>query len=279
MLNKMRYLPLLAIIFLTFFLGCERDAKTMNINLEELKSTPQRNWEALASKKIYFGHQSVGFNIMDGVTTITQELPNIKLNIRETKDPASFNQPIFSHSRIGKNSNPISKCDDFKKIIESGIGDKADIAFFKFCYVDFDSETDIPVLFKYYADTMLRLQAEYPRVKFIHFTVPLKTAPSGIKTVIKKILGRRVDDGDIQRNSFNHLLREKYTKQNTLFDLAFYESTGPDNKAPQTDTGFSAHLLTEYSDDGGHLNDTGKKIIAKRLLLFLQSENILGNQR
>ncbi len=275
----MKYMFLLAIIFVIFTYGCERNSKTMKINLEEFKSVPQRNWESLAVKKIYFGHQSVGFNIIDGIAAITQELPNIKLNIQETKDPNSFNQPIFAHSRVGKNSNPISKCDDFKKIIESGIGNRVDMAFFKLCYVDFDSETDIPALFKYYTNTMSQLQTEYPRLKFIHFTVPLKTAPSGIKTMIKKILGRQVDDGNMQRNKFNRLLREKYAKQNVLFDLAFYESTSPDNKTPQTDTNLSTQLWNEYTDDGGHLNDMGKKIIAKRLLLFLKSENILDNQR
>lgn len=249
----------------------------MKIDLEELTGVSQQNWDKLAGKKIYFGHQSVGFNIIDGITAITQELPNIELNIQETKDLSSFNKPIFAHSKAGKNSNPISKCDDFKKIIESGIGNKVDMAFFKFCYVDFDSETDIPALFKYYTNTMSQLQAEYPRVKFIHFTVPLKTAPSGIKTMLKKLLGRRDDDGNMQRNRFNQLLREKYAKQNTLFDLAYYESIYPDNQKPVSDTYLSGSLLVAYTDDGGHLNDTGKKIIAKRLLLFLQSEHILNN--
>jgi hypothetical protein len=259
-------IPIILLILLSI-LGCERSNMKPNVKLNELNNIPQVNWDKLANKKIYFGHQSVGFNIIEGIFEIASEMPNIQLYIKETSDPTDFNEHIFAHSKVGKNLNPISKCDDFKKIIESGVGDRVDIVFFKFCYVDISSETDIRGLFKYYTDTISMLKARYPRVKFIHFTVPLKANPTGIKAEIKKLLGRSDDDGNTKRNEFNQLLREKYAKENTLFDLAYYESG----------TKFSGSLLPEYTDDGGHLNDVGKKVIAKQLLLFLQSEDILNN--
>ena len=38
---------------------------------------------SLAGKKIYFGHQSVGFNMMDGITMHLNENPAIDIEISE----------------------------------------------------------------------------------------------------------------------------------------------------------------------------------------------------
>lgn len=259
--------------------GCQSEKtnmKEVKINFEDLKSVPYQNWEELASKKIYFGHQSVGFNIIDGIAEIIRELPSIKLNMQETNEPSNFNQPIFAHSKIGKNLNPIAKCDDFKRIMESGVGDKVDIAFFKFCYVDIDSESNIDEVFEYYANTISQLEQKYPRAIFVSFTVPLKSQSAGIKMFIKKLLRMAVDDGNINRNKFNQKLREKYAQQNTLFDLALYESRRLSEQGNLSTSNLVTYLRDEYTYDGGHLNQLGKKIIAKYLLLFLQSKAILS---
>ena len=55
-----------------------------NISYDTIKDVPASIWEKLSQKKIYFGHQSVGFNIMDGVQDLMKEHPAIKLNIVET---------------------------------------------------------------------------------------------------------------------------------------------------------------------------------------------------
>ena len=123
--------------------------------------------DQLAGKKIYFGHQSVGFNIIDGIKDILSRNSGLKLNIKETRDLRDFSAPIFAHSVIGRNREPVSKIEDFKKILESGIGDKVDIAFFKFCFVDVIANTDIDNLFKYYVSTVSALEAEYPKVKIV----------------------------------------------------------------------------------------------------------------
>ena len=36
-------------------------------------SVSKKNWDWLSNKKIYFGHQSVGFNIIDGIKDIMSE--------------------------------------------------------------------------------------------------------------------------------------------------------------------------------------------------------------
>ncbi len=260
----MKLFFLLAIIMITVAYGCERKKDAMQaiqINLAELKIVPQRNWDKLAGKKIYFGHQSVGFNIIEGISEIIRELPNIKLNMQETNQPGNFNQPIFAHSQIGENLNPISKCDDFKRIMENGVGDNVDLAFFKFCYVDINKDTNVDSVFKYYVQTISYLKEKYPKVIFIHFTIPL--------SVVTSKANSRVELNNVKRNDFNKLLKEKFKQDDLIFDLARYESTDT--------AGNEYHsLLPEYSYDGGHLNKMGRVIIAKHFLIFL-SKIVINN--
>ena len=62
-----------------------------------IKDVPNSAWEKLSQKKIFFGHQSVGFNIIDGLKDLMKENPQIKLNIVETSNPADFDAPIVAH--------------------------------------------------------------------------------------------------------------------------------------------------------------------------------------
>lgn len=230
--------------------------------------------DKLASKKIYFGHQSVGFNIIDGVKEIMLKNPNIKLNIKETRDPRDFDLPVFAHSNIGRNKEPISKIDDFKKVIESGVGNKVDIAFFKFCFVDVDEKTNAKELFKYYTESVSALASEYPKVNFVHSTVPLTTIQTGIKAKIKKLFGKSLwgEEDNIKRAIFNCMIIEKYG--NMVFDLAEAESTYPNGTKAQLYKNKSKfeYLISEYSHDGGHLNNVGKQRIAEELVKFLAAK-------
>jgi len=128
------------------------------VSLEALQGVPESTWTKLSQKKIFFGHQSVGYNIIDGVKDLMGEFPRIKLNIIKTSDPADFNKPLFAHTGVGKNTNPQSKIDAFAGIMQNGIGSKADIAFFKFCLVDITAETDAQKVFAEYKNAMSRLQ-------------------------------------------------------------------------------------------------------------------------
>ena len=262
----MKFFFLLAIILIVVAYGCEREreaTKAIQMNLAELKIVPQRNWDKLAGKKIYFGHQSVGFNIIDGISEIIRKLPNIKLNIQETNQPGSFNQPVFAHSEVGENLNPISKCDDFKRIMENGVGDNMDLAFFKFCYVDINKDTDVDSIFKYYVQTISYLKEKYPNVIFIHFTVPL--------TVVTSKANSELELNNVKRNDFNKLLKEKFKQYGLIFDLARYESTDMEGNEKFFEIRGKKYysLLPEYSYDGGHLNKMGRVIIAKYFLSFL----------
>ena len=93
-----------------------------------------------------------------------KENPQIKLNIVETSDPADFKAGIFAHFRVGKNTDPKSKVNDFVRIVENGIGGKADFAFFKFCYVDINKNTEVQKVFKNNKNSSERIKKKIPKL-------------------------------------------------------------------------------------------------------------------
>ena len=75
------------------------------------------------------------------------------------------------------------------------------------------------------------------------------------------------------RNKLNELIRKEYAGKNHLFDLAALESTFIDGRrAVYQSEGQSFEMLVpKYTDDGGHLNEKGQRIIAEQFLIFLTS--------
>jgi hypothetical protein len=238
-----------------------------------IKDVPAAKWEKLSQKKIYFGHQSVGNNILNGVKDMMALYPQIHLDIVETSDPADFNAGLFAHSRIGKNQDPNSKIGAFSEYVKKGLGGTADVAFFKFCYIDITSKTNVDKIFSEYKDTLSDLKSAYPETQFVHITVPIKEVQTGPRAWVKKIIGRPIGGyaGNVKRNEFNYLVRKEYTSKEPVFDLAMVESTysnGSRNIFKVNGNAYSA-LVPEYSHDGRHLNETGRKKVAEQLLIFL----------
>ncbi len=238
-----------------------------------IKDVPAEAWQKLSQKKIYFGHQSVGNNILDGVRAVMKENPQIKLNIVELSKLNDFEKPVFAHSGVGKNEDPRSKCEDFADIIDKKIAGKADIAFFKFCYVDIMPATDVGRLFESYRSTLASLKEKYPKVVFIHVTTPLTSLQAGPKAWIKKLIGKplRGYDDNIKREQFNGILKKEYEGKEPIFDLANIESTTVEGArlVYERDGKTYPALLPTYTDDGGHLNEQGRKIVAEQFLIFL----------
>jgi hypothetical protein len=239
------------------------------ISLDPLKSVPQRAWQKLGQSTIYFGHQSVGYNIIAGMERIMQEHPAAKLAIVRIRDASELKGPMFAHASLGENSDPRSKMKAFAASIGNGIGERADIAFFKLCYVDITAYSDVEAVFAEYKATMERLKQECPRTRFIHATVPLSTTKTTVRSLVKSVLGK--EDNNINRNRFNDLLRKEYTGKGPVYDLAAAESTRPDGTRSTFTKGGARYysLAPEYSDDGGHLNSLGQLAAARELLLLL----------
>ena len=258
-------------VLLIFSVSCEGG----KMSQKAVSSIPQNNnieenvLNKLSEKKIYFGHQSVGYNILSGVSDILKENPKVKLNIIRINEPSALNFPILAHSSIGQNENPESKIHDFERYMDKGVGNNPDIALFKFCYVDINRTTDIEKLFSAYKDTMGRLMAKYPNTRFVHITAPLTIPESSAKAFLKGLIGK--EDNNIKRNLFNEKLRKEYGEKELIFDLAEIESTYPDGSRTFFTSGGKRYytLAPEYTDDGGHLNEKGRKIVASDFLRFL----------
>jgi hypothetical protein len=238
-----------------------------------IRDIPASGWENLAKKHIYFGHQSVGADIINGIRDLMSEHPEIKLNLVETENPEAFSVPIFAHSRIGRNTDPDSKCEAFSRIIDSGVGARVDMAVLKFCYIDVTADTDIQKTASNYSSTLQRLKAKYPNAAFAAMTVPLQSRKTGIRTLIKSVFGvKRIweYEDNVRRGQFNELLEAKASLI-PIFDIARAESTTlagmRESFGNNSDTDYS--LVPAYTSDGGHLNSLGRKVIAEQFLIFL----------
>ena len=132
----MRLRRLLAPSFLLLAAGCGAGAHAGTDPRALIAGLSKTDFEHLSKKRIYFGHQSVGFNIVDGLLALEKANPEIGLTIKETRDPAQITSGVFAHGRVGQNQAPSSKIRDFTTTLEGGLGENVDVAFFKFCYVD-----------------------------------------------------------------------------------------------------------------------------------------------
>jgi hypothetical protein len=224
----------------------------------------------LSTQRVFFGHQSVGDNIIQGIKDIATS-GRLKVNIVESRHPEAVPAPAFVEGHIGQNGDPQSKNRDFLAIINQGFGCGHCIAMFKYCYVDFGSTTDVHQVFDDYRATIDEVRLKHPGLKIVHITVPLTTAEPSTKAWLKNILRRNTAQEDnIKRNRFNALLRRTYN-QDLIFDLAEVESTHSDGSRSYFKSGEETiyTLAPEYTIDGGHLNQAGRRIAAERLLQLL----------
>ena len=106
--------------------------------------------------------------------------------------------------------------------------------------------------------------------------------PTGIDGLIRrgKNLAKKATEKPIfdlvdnsKRYEFNELLRKEYERKAPVFDLARIESTFPDGRRSLFSKGGTTYysLVSDYTHDGGHLNEFGRKIVAEQLLILLAS--------
>ena len=226
---------------------------------------------ALSRKKIFFGHQSVGDNIMQGMKDLMAQEPELKLAFVHSAQPETISGPAFVEAEVGENTDPESKNKAFAAAIEPGIGQHGGIAMYKYCYVDITAQSDVDGLFKRYRENIETLQIRHPKIIFVHITVPLTTVEPAAKAWAKALMGRdSARDGNAKRNEFNSLLRHHYPPKQ-IFDLAQAESTRLDGSRSFFErNGEKVYTLApEYSSDGGHLNEVGRRRAAQQLLITL----------
>lgn len=266
---------LITILLITITVACSGGEMEQNkVTYSSLKDVPNSAWDKLSNKKIYFGHQSVGFNIVDGMKDLMNDYPQIKLNIVETNKLEDLKDGgVFAHSTVGQNTDPKSKIDDFSKFIRAGIGSKADAAALKFCFVDITSKTEVSKVFEDYKNEIGNIKQTYPNLAIIHFSEPLTQRQTGWRVFIKKIIGRSIGGvaENMKRTEYNELLIKEFQGKDPILDIAKIESTYPDGTRCSFEKDGKTYysLAPEYTNDGGHLNELGRKKVAEQLLLLL----------
>jgi hypothetical protein len=231
-----------------------------------------KNVEALnmdSTKTYFFGHQSVGVDLMDGVQSIDSQLVVKDVHLSDT----ITQQGVFYHAKIGQNRNPQLKVAEFCEFVSHN-AQNLSVAGMKFCYVDITSSTNTDSLFIYYQQKMNELAQLAPNVRLFHVTVPLRSVKDDFKSSVKEwLLNKDYGKKDnIARERFNELMREHYA-DNELFDLAKFEAQLPNGSINsfRSANGECMALCQEYTEDGGHLNQTGKTMMGARFIQFLKT--------
>lgn len=227
---------------------------------------------AIKDARILFGHQSVGRDILDGLTALAKR-EGVALRVTALPEgpasgPAAASGPNagpgIEHFRVGKNREPELKCSDFLRQVEAS-GTFHDAAILKFCYVDVTAKTDVDAVFARYQETVDKVRAAAPGLVLVHSTLPLKADPAGLKAKVKRLLCRDPgnDSDNVKRNTFNRKLLAAYAGD-PVFDLAKAESTLPDgSRATFEAEGMEQYRMAgEYTHDEGHLNARGQAWVA-----------------
>ena len=243
--------------------------KSMPIQGNVASATTTEDLTAVARTRVFFGHQSVGMNVLGAVPGVYADNGVSAPPIEQGRTEPGPNGGFIAHDFIGENGKPLLKLEDFDRTVRGGMGRQVDVALMKFCYVDVTTSTDVDALFARYRDTMAALERDFPNVTFIHMTVPL-TTESGFFLKLKTLLGGSDRFGqaeNVARERLNALIRREYGGHH-LFDLAAIESTKPDGtrvSGRYDNQGYFA-LYDGYASDVGHLNAVGSKIAATAFL-------------
>ena len=226
------------------------------------------SWATLAGTRIIFGHQSVGRDLLDGLRDLGAEREGVTI-VHDRAGVAGDSGLV--EFAIGENGKPQTKMADFAAAL-APLGDSASgVALFKYCYLDITPQTDVDVLFARHRETVRAIRDRHPDLTFVHVTAPLTVDEPTPKLLIKKLLGKpTARDANAKRTAFNAMLRREYAGE-PLFDLERVESTRPDGSrsAVRVDGATVYTLASEYTDDGGHLNATGRKVAAAELVAVL----------
>lgn len=222
-------------------------------------NTPADALAGTAGKRVLFAHQSVGWNILDGVNLLSTE-GGAALHVAETESPPEIGAGLY-HFNVGQNGEPEGKIEHFQRVLSSASTPSVDVALLKLCYVDITSGSDPDRIAARYIAAYDELKTQRPDVQFVAITCPLTAIPAGAKESLKKIVGRGSPDmaDNEKRTRFNELLRAHFPA-NRLFDLAAMEAkTTPPS------------LAAEFTNDGGHLNEIGQRRVAAEFLRVIAS--------
>ena len=283
MAKSIKYTMLCWICFTTLLAGCNnpesQNAKSDNMhNIPVITEEIQKGLYTIKDSRIFFAHKSVGDNMLEGLKTLANKA-QVDLIIEKIDSNQIPNSSAFAHSLGGANTDPKSKIDAFAIEIKNLNKFEPQVAFMKFCYIDFNADTNVKELFDYYRITMETLERENPGISFAHLTVPLTSRPSGIKSKIKEFIGKNMwndDTTNVKRGEFNDLVVKTFPSEK-VFDIAKIQSTYTDGSRESFKRNDKTYyrMLSIYTSDGGHLNSLGQQVVASEMISFLA--NTLSN--
>ena len=227
----------------------------------------------LREARVYFSHQSVGENILDGLNRIAPGAGGLAVRRIDgaSASPVQLDQAGVVDAMGGRNGDPLSKIEAFAQGL-ARLSPPPRLALMKFCYVDFDGEAPVEPVFERYKSTIESLRARHPDTVFVHVTTPLVVKESGWKAEVKRLTG--IKDGtaraNIKRHQYNELLRDGFPGE-PLFDLAREEATWPDGRQESFERAGRRYpsLVPDYASDGQHLNPVGQERLARALVATL----------
>ncbi len=237
-----------------------------------LEQVTADQWKTLAQKRIYFAHQSVGLDMLNGIADITRDYPEIQIQVVRRPDVADPTRGYLSHSWIGENYDPLGKCDAFEQYLISPAGEALDAAALKLCFLDVTAKTNTAELLGRYESTVDRIRQAHPDLLIVHVSEPLTTTKQTLRRVVKRLIkGHDPRRDNLARDDYSSALLARYGEQEPFFDLGRLQSTYPDgSRCTYEEEGRTGHaLIPEYSRDGYHLNELGQRIIAAHFLVFL----------
>lgn len=248
-----------------------------DVKFLELDSVPSEYWQSLSEKRIFFGHQSIGQDIILGVEEILRAHPEIPINVLEMIDSRPVNEAAIYHKRIGRNTRPQSKINSFRNVMDSNTNPQFDIALMKFCYVDITSSSVPEEVFEHYERSLSALHEKYPETSFLHATVPIESVPRTLagrfKGLVKEVVrAPGVLEDNASRQRFNELIRRRHGGGDALFDIALCEAVGPNGRLNYKLLGNDKIYFMDaaYSEeDGGHLGPEGRVRVGEQFLMTL----------
>ncbi|MDB5864777.1 MAG: hypothetical protein JWO70_2583 [Betaproteobacteria bacterium] len=263
----LRFIGVVAVVGALMACTARSDTAEQGVT-DDMKRITSDQWATLTHRTIYFGHQSLGANVVDGVRALLQQRPDLKLQISSGKMVASAG--VLNEFPIGENTDPESKNAAMLDVARGELGPDP-VLLFKYCFIDVDEKTDAAALFRRYQETVAALHARQPRATVVHATMPL-TTDSLVRNWVNKLRGRPTRwDRNAVRARYNELLLATYRGKEPIFDIAAIESTRSDGTREYTSVGGKPvyALAAEWASDEGHLNAQGQRRAAEQLLITL----------
>jgi hypothetical protein len=229
-------------------------------------------WTRVERLRVFFGHQSVGDNILRGIGELEADRSDHPVRVHDIGTGPAPDGAVLLHRHIGTNGEPLSKVRDFAAAIDSDAGARVDVAALKFCFWDIRQETNVREVFAEYERTIESLRQRHPTIRFLHITVPLFARDDDWRAGVRRLIGRSVPRtlDNAKRQELSELMRGRYSGREPVFDLARLEA------APETEGGVPS-LRLDLTTDGGHLNAVGRRLAAEGFLRALADAGNRGD--